>query len=517
MHTKTILQINEVSQTMKRTIALCILDGWGIGSNDTTNAIYAANPPIIKNYMERYPSGALLAHGISVGLPWDEAGTGEAGHRTIGAGRIVYQPLPRITLAVRNGSFMNNPALVTCLTSAAQANATAHLIGTLSEKNAHASMEHLMALIQLAQKIGVKRIRIHAIIGSEDSGPRGAVALIKKIPWDATIKLASIIGRHYATDSNSLKNEAVVHAILGLHAKTDDAEKYLHDFYLHDMNDAFAEPVTIGPDPRGIEEKDAILFFDFDGSPLKGLVETLKNNTDLPHKVSITTLTDYCQRSDIAVAFTEDIPQTTLGKELSRHKKIQFRIAETDRYTHITYFMNGSTDELYEGEYRILVPSENVARKDERPEMMMHEVASRGITAIEEGADFVVMNFGAPDILAHTGNFEATKKAILAADRELGLVAQAVLARGGALIVTSDHGNAEKMRDPITGRPETTHNTNPVPVILIAHELEKAVHTTPTYEGTVGFLSDIAPTVLAFMGIPQPTEMTGSSLIGKLT
>lgn len=505
-------------QTMKRTVALLILDGWGIGSNDITNAIYAANPPTLKGLTERYPSGALLAHGISVGLPWEAAGTGEAGHLTIGAGRAVYQPLPRITLALRDGSFAKNPALLTCFEKAVRTKSTVHFVGTLSEKNIHASSEHLAALIALAQHAGAPRIRVHAIVGGEGSGPRAALTLMKKIPWGETAKLSSLIGRYYAANNGNetTKVQAAAESILGLGAKTDDPEKYLHDFYLHGMNDAFVEPIAVGPSHGGIEENDAVIFFDFDGYPLRTLVETLKKDARTPKGISIVTITDYGNIDGVPAAFGKDIPQTTLGMELSRNKKIQFRIAETDRYPHVTYFMNGMANEPYEGEYRILVPSENVARKDERPEMMMHEVASRGITAIEEGADLVVMNFAAPDAMAHTGNFEATKKAILAADYELGLVARAVLARGGALIITSDHGNAERMRDAVTGAPETIHNTNPVPVILVAREFEKPAGVARISEGTAGFLSDIAPTILALMGLPTPAEMTGSSLIGRL-
>ncbi len=502
---------------MKRTVVLLILDGWGMGQNDPTNAIRAAAPAHFENLMRRYPSGALLSHGIAVGLPWEAAGTGEAGHLTIGAGRTVYQTSVTIALAIRDGSFAKNAVLISALTAAAKAKGTAHFVGSLGIQANNESNARLRAVIALAEQLGVTRTRVHLLLGNANGGVNGALTAIKNIPWSDTVRIASIIGRHYATNADAEKIGAAKNAILGIGTKTDDPENYLHDFYLHGLRDEFIEPASVGPDPRGVEENDAIIFFDCDGTALKNLVLRMQEGTETPRGVSIATIADYGIRGAVPAAFTDDRPEKTLGSVLAENGKIQFRIAETARYPHMTYFMNGLTDAPLTNEYRILVPSENVARKDERPEMMTKEIADRGIAAIEEGADFVVMNFAAPDVMAHTGNFEAAKKAVLAADRELMNIAQAVLARGGALVVTSDHGNAERMRNPVTGAAETDHNANPVPVIVIAAELEKPTGTgVPSYEGTAGLLSDIAPTVLALMGIEKPEEMTGSSLIGKL-
>ncbi len=499
---------------MKRTVVLLILDGWGIGGNDVTNAIYAAHPPHMNALTERYPSGALLSHGISVGLLWEEAGTGETGHLTIGAGRAVYQPESRITLAIRDESFFANNVLESGIRRARKENSAVHLVGMLSAKNARASMEHLRALIELAQRANISRVRIHAILTGDNEMPRAAITLLKKIPWSETVSLASLAGQYYATDkeANGSRLQATENALRGIGARAHDPERYLHDFYLHGMGDEFAEPVAIGSDPRGIEKNDTVIFFNFDGVCLKPLATSLINNG-----APLITLTDYGLPPEIPVAFPDNRLMHTLAEVLAHHGKTQFKIAETERYAHITYFFNGRSNNALPNEYRILVPSENRARKDERPAMMMKEVADRGIAAIEEGADFIAMNFAAPDVMAHTGNFAATIEAVRAADRELGAVAQAVLARNGALIVTADHGNAEQMRNPVTGAMETAHNKNPVPVLLIATELEKPKGSgIPSYEATAGLLSDIAPTVLAFMGIEKPKEMTGSSLIGKL-
>lgn len=500
---------------MKRTVALLILDGWGVGVNDITNAIYAAQPETMDMLARRYPTGTLLAHGIAVGLPWEEAGTGAAGHLTIGAGRTVYQPLPRITLAIRDGSFFTNKVLLAAMRHAQKNKGAVHLVGTLAENNARSSLAHLLALIKMGMDAGVLRMRVHALLGGGKENPRGALALIKKILWSKTVSLASLTGHYYAlaADESGSRLRAAANALQGLGARTNDPERYLHDFYLHGMGDEFVEPVALGPDSRGVEENDAVVFCDFAGAGMGGLIQSVRGKNIL-----VTTMVSCGLPADIPVAFPEERIQNTLGAILASYGKIQFKIAETDRYSQVTYCMNGLSNDPLRGEYRILIPSENVARKDERPEMMTREIANRGIAAIEEGADFVLMNFAAPDVMAHTGNFDATIKAVRAVDRELGGIVNAVLAQNGALIITADHGNAERMRDPVTGAVETGHNTNPVPVLLIAKELEKSPQSgVPSYgTTTAGLLTDIAPTVLAFMGLTKPAEMTGSSLIGKL-
>lgn len=499
---------------MKRTVVLLILDGWGVGRNDITNAIYAARPENMNALARYYPSGTLLSHGIAVGLPWEEAGTGAAGHLTIGAGRTVYQPLPRITLAIRDESFFTNAVLCAAMRHAEKNKSAVHVVGTLSEKSTRSSLEQVLALIELGKRAGITRMRVHALLSGNKEQPRGAPALLKKIPWSKTVLLASLAGEYYAIrkDENESRLHAATSAIQGLGARTDDPERYLHDFYLHGMGDEFVEPVAIGPDPRGVEKNDAVIFFNFNSMDMQSLVQSLAGKN-----IMITTMTDCGLSVDIPAAFPERRVKNTLGAVLAKNNKIQFRIAESDRYAHVTYYMNGLSNDPLAGEYRILVPSENVARKDERPEMMTKEIANRGIAAIEEGADFVLMNFAAPDVMAHTGNFDATVRAIRAADHELITIVNAVLARNSALIITADHGNAEQMRDPVTGAAETEHNTNPVPILLIAKELEKPPHSgIRSYETPIGLLSDIAPTVLAFMGIEKPPEMTGTSLHGIL-
>jgi 2,3-bisphosphoglycerate-independent phosphoglycerate mutase len=515
IHVETILWKNNVPQTMKRTVCLLILDGWGVGRRDITNAIYAANPPHFNALKSQYCSGSLLAHGIAIGLPWEAPGTGEAGHLTIGAGRAVYQPLPQITLSIRDRSFFSNPLLTKCFQGLAGAGKSLHLVGTLDEKEEYSSLEHIHALITSALDAGIRRIRIHAIIGAPGSGSKKALSLIEKIPRGDNVKIASIIGRHYAASGGTSpeKINQATRAILGIGQKTNDSALYMHDFYLHGLADEFAEPTSIGPDPRGIEEGDTIAFFDINTGTTKAFMNAIKESESLPKNISFVSLSD-SGIPEIPTAFMADKPQSTLGTTLAAAGKNQFKIAETARYPHMTRFMNGLSDNPLPHEYRILIPGESVARQEERPEMMMRAVSDRAITAIEEGADFVALNLTAPDAVAHTGNFNAAVLAIKAADRELGNIAKAVFARNGVLVVTSDHGNAEEMRDPKTGISKGTHTKNPVPIILAAQEFMKN-NNTPREE-TAGLLSDIAPTILALLGLEKPTEMTGSSLIGKL-
>ena len=249
---------------MKRTVVLLILDGWGVGQKGITNAIYAAQPPNFYEFARRYPSGALLSHGIAVGLPWETAGTGESGHLTIGAGQTVYQTSVKIALAIQDGSFFENNALRTALTNTVKAKGTLHLVGGVSGKPKHESIERLQALITLAKREAIPRVRVHMIAGGTDPNPQSTLTAIQAVPWSEKVKLGSLIGRYYAEDGghNAEKSEAAKNAILGIGVKTDDPESYLHDFYLHGMKDEFTEPAAIGPDPRGVQENDSILFLD---------------------------------------------------------------------------------------------------------------------------------------------------------------------------------------------------------------------------------------------------------------
>ncbi len=513
---------------MKRTVVLLILDGWGEGRKDKTNPIHVAETPTISFLREHYCGGLLQASGIAVGLPWGEEGNSEVGHLTIGAGRTVYQHLPRITKAIQEGEFPKNEALLGAAKHANGHGGAVHIVSLLSEGNVHASMEHVVATIGLMRQEGVKEILVHAITDGKDSAPRSALSLLARIPWDASVRLASLSGRYYAMDRNKHldRTARALAAIMGNGPLMESGEAAVNGAYAKGLNDEFIEPVAIDAVPRSLTANDAVIFCDFREDGIRQLASAFSGTypneapaiPPLPEGLYVATMTRYETASRAHVAFPPKDVVNTLGDMIAASGKSQMRIAETEKYAHITYFFNGLRNDPLPGEYRVLVPSENLARHDERPEMMTAEIANRALAAIEEGMDFVLVNFAAPDMIAHTGNFEAAITAVRAADRETGNIAKAALARGAVLIVTADHGNVEQMRDPQTGMPETRHNPNPVPVCVVGSEFGKTGQSVRrNEEEIVGVLADIAPTVLALMGLPKPAEMTGGSLIGRLS
>ncbi len=528
-YTSILIAGSDVKSTerMKRTVILLILDGWGEGLKDKTNPIHVAQTPAITFLREHYLSGLLQASGIAVGLPWGEEGNSEVGHLTIGAGRTVYQHLPRITKAIQEGEFPKNEALLGAARHAAGHGGAVHIVSLLSEGNVHASMEHIVATIGLMKGEGAKEILVHAISDGKDSAPRSALSLLAKLPWDGTVRLASLSGRYYAMDRNRHldRTARALAAILGTAPRMESGGAAIEAAYAKGLNDEFIEPVAIGA-ARTIASGDAVVFCDFREDGIRQLASAFSGTypkeapavPPLPEGLYVATMTRYETASHAHVAFPPKDIVNTLGDVIAASGKSQMRIAETEKYAHITYFFNGLRNDPLPGEYRVLVPSESIARHDERPEMMTAEIANRALAAIEEGMDFVLVNFAAPDMIAHTGNFEAAMRAVRAADRETGNIAKAALARGAALIVTADHGNVEQMRDPQTGMPETRHNPNPVPVCLVGSEFgETGQSARRNEEEIVGVLADLAPTVLALMGLPKPAEMTGGSLIGRLS
>lgn len=511
---------------MKRTVAVLILDGWGEGRNDTTNPLVTAGTPNLDALRKRYRHGLLQASGLAVGLPWGEEGNSEVGHLTIGAGRTILQHLPRISDAIKNGSFFENPALVRAAEHAKKNNGTIHLVTLLSEGHVHAAEDHLRAMITLSEKAGVKKILIHAISDGKDSRPRSIRTLLGKIRENESVRIASLSGRYYAMDRDRhLDRIARAYgAITGKDSarEAETAETHIEETYARGLNDEFIEPVRI----RGAEKiapGDAVIFCNFREDGIRELASAFSGTwtgdalEPLPENLFVTTMTRYENASKAEIAFPPEDIQGTLGDAIAEAGVTQMRIAETEKYAHVTYFFNGLRSDPLPNEYRILVPSENIARHDERPEMMTREIASRAMQAIEEGIGFVLVNFAAPDMIAHTGNFKAAMEAARAADREVGNIAKAALARGATLIITADHGNIEQMRDPVTGMPETRHNPNPVPICIVGEGF--ALGSEAAYgeeENAGGVLADIAPTVLDIMGIPKPKEMTGNSLLGRL-
>jgi 2,3-bisphosphoglycerate-independent phosphoglycerate mutase len=524
----------------KRAVVLVILDGWGIGKADESNPIHVVNPQNINYLKSNFPSGALQASGVSAGLPWGEEGNSEVGHLNLGAGRIVYQNYPRISLSIRDKSFFENPTLKNAFEHARKNNSGVNLIGLLSEGNVHSSFEHLLALIEFAKKEKIERLNLHLFTDGRDSSPYSALELLNRLPKEDFIRLSSLSGRFYAMDREKHweRTQKTYSVLVGEGGVTDNIEVHIKKTYERKFNDEFIEPIgLIGPisqispigqinpiSPIGpIKDNDALIFFNFREDRMKQIVSAFidKNFKNFPVKnfnnLYVATMTQYDKSFNVPVAFPPEKFETCLGKILADNNKIQLRVAETQKYPHITYFFNSLKEEPFPNEYRILIPSKTVFRQEENPEMMANEITTRLVESIEENAfDFILANYANPDMIAHTGNYEACLKAVKIIDEQIGKVIKAVLESEAVLIITSDHGNMEKVFDPLTGEPETKHNPSPVPIYLVAKEFHRQKTETEIRRAgkeNIGVLADVSPTILELMKIPKPKEMTGQSLL----
>lgn len=507
---------------MKRTYILVILDGWGIGEKNESNPIYIANPETINFIKANFPAGAIQASGIAVGLPWEEEGNSEVGHLTIGAGKILYQHYPRISLAIDDGTFFENPALKQAFVHARKNNSAVHLIGLLTAGSVHASLKHLTALTEMAKKENNNQIYLHLFSDGVDSPPRSVLNLLEKLK----IPPSTLAGRYYAMnrEENWDRTEKAYKILFGEGQSTQNLKEEIKKNYDRGIDDQFMPPLIIG-ESRLIKDNDALIFFNFREDSIRQLAEPFLNPDfkQFPIKplnnIFAVTLTQYRENFRAAVAFPNETVTNPLGKVLADNQKIQLRIAETEKYAHVTQFFNGLREAPFPNEYRVLIPSQNVIHQEERPEMMAAAITDRAITAINEGGfDFILINYANPDIIAHTGNFQATVTAIKTVDRELNKLIKSVLGQNGVLIITADHGNAETLVDLKTGQIETKHNINPVPIYLIAKEFQRKktdAEIARTESETIGILSDVAPTILELMKIPQPPEMTGQSLLNQ--
>ena len=509
----------------KRTLILIILDGWGIGRNDETNPIFKVQPKNINYLKANYPYAALQASGIAVGLPWGEEGNSEVGHLNIGAGKVLYQNYPRITLAIRDGSFLENQTIKNAFEHSKKNNSTLNLIGLLTSANVHASLEHLKNLIKFAEQENVPKINLHLITDGRDSSPQSALEILKSVPFSEKTKLASIGGRYYGMDRDKNWDRIEIHykTFLGEGEITDNIENHVKSAYAKDLNDQYIFPVSIGPEKQSIKDGDSIIFFNFREDRMRQITDAFINEdfNRFPVKkfsnLYVATMVSYDEKFKVPIAFSKETVDNPLSKILSDSGKIQFKIAETEKYAHITYFFNGQKELPYPNEYRMLIPSRSEVRHDNHPEMMAIEIASRIIEAIEEGSyDFILANFANPDMIAHTGNYKATVKAIEIVDEQIGKIMKSLFERNGILMITSDHGNAERMFNPMTGEPETQHDLNTVPIHLAAKEYwhpKNESEINQAEKTTIGILADAAPTILELIKIPKPEEMTGQSLL----
>jgi len=534
---------------VKKTVLLVILDGWGIGTHDESNPIYAVKPQIIESIKRIFPIGCLQASGIAIGLPWGEEGNSEVGHLTLGAGKVLYQHFPRISLAIQDGHFFKNQILKNAFDHAKKYNSNLHLVGLLSAGNVHSSFEHLTALLEFAKKENFDRVYFQLFTDGRDSPPKSAPELLKKLEKVIQEKnrgvLASLSGRFYAMDRTQHwdRTEKVYKVLIGEGKTIANYQEILTETYNQNLNDSFIEPTLIGSPlpaqaglPAGqashpIKDNDAVVFFDFREESPRQIVAAFAD-PDFPNfsvkkfsNLCLATMTQYEEKFNLPVVFPPEAINEPLGKVLSDHNKTQVRIAETEKYAHVTFFFNGYRKEPFPNEYRILIPSINTPHYDQFPEMMAKTVTDRTINSINENAyDFILTNYANPDTMGHTGNYEAAIKAIKIIDQEIGRLLKAVLAQPNtAMIITSDHGNIERMLDPLTGLVETKHDPNPVPIYLVGREFEKILpagrqgkseaETLKTETLNLGTLADVAPTILNLLDLPQPKEMTGNNLL----
>lgn len=515
---------------MKRQIVLAVLDGWGIGKKDGSNPIYTQGTPNIDYIKEHFPSGALQASGIAIGLPWGEEGNSEVGHLTLGAGKIIFQHYPRISMSIQDGSFYTNNTLLGVTEHVKNNSGTLNIAGLLSDANIHASLDHLLALIEFAKRNDIPKVNLHLYTDGKDSPLKSAGGLLSRVEavLDSRVRIASIIGRYYALDRDQHwdRTQKAYDVLIGNGPTTDNYRELITKNYEKNLSDEFIEPHLIGPENNGIKDGDGLIFFDFREDSVRQIVEAFINPEfkEFPVKkftnLYIATMTEYSPRFSLPVISPQQKVDNPLGKILSENGKSQLRIAESDKYAHVTYFFNGLQDKTFPNEFRILVPSKNVVRHDEAPEMMAKEITDRVIQALDENSfDFILINYANADIIGHTGNFDAGMIAAKTIDEEMGKLYKKVIEDNDILIITADHGNGEKMMDKLTGHPTTGHDPSPVPIYIVAKEFMR--HKTPkeiegTERETVGILSDVAPTILNFMDIPKPPEMTGQDLMPLL-
>ncbi len=507
---------------MKRTVALIVLDGWGIGRDDESNPIYVVKPPTLARLAEEYPLTSLQASGISVGLPWGETGNSEVGHLTLGAGKVIYQYYPKITIAIRDKSFFENPALKAACAHVKENNATLHFAGLLSKGNVHASLEHIEALLQMAKQQGVANVKLHLFGDGKDMPKKTMETLLKALPPEAC---ATIIGRYYAMDREgnwNLTEEA--YRLMTEDGPAGDLPQTIAATYAKGLSEEFLPGVRVQAN-SAIHDNDALFFFNFREDSIRQLAESFitKDFNQFQRKdlknIFVGTMTRYKDSFDAQVAFEADVVKSPLGKVISDQGLVQLRLAETYKYAHVTYFFNGYVEENFPGEERVLIPSESIPHPDEHPQMMASAITDRMVGALEERAyDFILVNYANGDTIAHSGNYKASLEAVRTVDRELERVVKAVEATNAILLITSDHGNVEELFNPTTGTPETQHDPSPVPLHLIAPEFkDKKFGNWPNIKNeTAGILSDVAPTILEIMGIQKPDDMSGESLLRQL-
>lgn len=501
---------------MPNNVGLIILDGWGIGNKSESDAIYHANTPYMDMLLSRYPNSTLSTSGEDVGLPDGQMGNSEVGHLNIGAGRIVYQELTRINKAVKDGDFFRNPVLQKAFETAKETNSSIHFMGLVSKGGVHSSQNHLYALCQMSEHYGIDNAFVHAFTDGRDCDPKSGLGFVQELEEHiakTNVKIATLIGRYYAMDRDNRweRIKKAYHLMVHGHGTSfNTASEAISASYEKEITDEFIDPCIIDKDGT-IKKGDVVICFNF--------------RTDRPREISIAltqkdlhefdmskldiryfTMTNYDKTfKGVETIFEKDNLNMTLGEVLSNEKKTQVRIAETEKYPHVTFFFSGGRELEFKGERRLLVNSPKVATYDLQPEMSAPEVTDQIVNdIITKGPNFICLNFANPDMVGHTGDYKAIQKAVETVDLCLREVVETGTSKGYEFIIIADHGNADYAINS-DGSPNTAHSLNPVPVIYVTDKKEARINS--------GILADVAPTVLSILNIEQPSEMTGSSLV----
>ncbi len=511
---------------MTRPLMLMILDGWGINPNAENNAVAQARTPNLDTLLSTYPNAEMQTSGMAVGLPEGQMGNSEVGHLNIGAGRVVYQDLTRITKSIQDGDFFTNPVLLDCMAKTRAAGGRLHLSGLISDGGVHSHNTHLYALLELAKREGIKEVFVHAILDGRDTPPKSGIDYLAQLEAEISRigvgSVATVMGRYWAMDRDNRweRVERAYNAIVrGEGAGRSSSADAIEASYAADVTDEFLEPAVIMKDgaPSGLlRDGDGFIFFNFRSDRAREITRALAladcpgfGRENRPSLASYVCMTEYDATFGLPIAFGPEELKNILGDVLGRAGLRQLRIAETEKYAHVTFFFNGGIEEPFTLEERCLIPSpKEVATYDLKPEMSAYLVTDELLKRLGSDAyDVVIVNFANADMVGHTGILEAAKKAMEAVDNCVGRIVAKVREKGGAVIITADHGNAEMMTDE-TGGPHTAHTNGPVQLILVDDNRKGA-------KLRAGTLADIAPTILEILGIPQPAEMTGKSLIVK--
>ncbi|MCL4068712.1 2,3-bisphosphoglycerate-independent phosphoglycerate mutase [Pseudomonas sp. GX19020] len=508
--------------SVPKPVVLCILDGWGIGPDPTTSAPAQANIPTFRNLMATRPNSTLVTFGPDVGLPTGQMGNSEVGHTNIGAGRVVAMDLGQIDLAIETGSFGAEPALRQFIAALEASGGTAHLAGLCSPGGVHAHQAHLIEAAKIIAAEGV-RVVIHAITDGRDVAPSSAASQIAGIEaaLPPSVKIVTVTGRYFAMDRDNrwervaTAYEAMVH---GKGETADSAGQAIARAYAAGVTDEFI-PATVLGDYQGMKDGDGLFFLNFRADRAREILAAI-GQPDFdgfdpgarPHLVARLGMVDYSEAHNhyMTTMFPKQDIVNTLGEWVAKQGKTQFRLAETEKYPHVTFFLNGGREEPFPGEDRFMPQSPKVATYDLQPEMSAPEVTAKFVEAIEKGYDLIVVNYANPDMVGHTGKIGAAIKACEAVDQGLTAALAALEKAGGAMVICADHGNCDVMTDPVTHQPHTAHTLNPVPVILVGGPtgIQGGAHLR-----SGGRLADLAPTLLDLMGLDKPAEMTGESLI----